>query len=185
MTKLKNSKNETYDLLIRGAGGYFTLGSMSNEAADYWRRQQTEDLMLHLQWPEDDDVGPKEGGYRLADYRESADIAQVVGFDDIEKIKVYFGDEELETPDEGISVRKSKLHPNNFEGSALFTRTKDWGHLSYRIETAGGFDFKKLLLKKMVLGYCDVIAEVVYDNEVLEPADFFEYPGKVEATIIS
>ena len=110
-----NLKSQTYDILIRGAGGYFSLGSMSDEAASYWKSQETNDLIQHLQWPEEEDIGPKEGVYRLEDYRDSANIAQVVGFDDIEKIKVYSGDVELDVPDEGIDTRLSKFQPNNFE----------------------------------------------------------------------
>ena len=190
MNDLNENGMTTYDIVIRGSGGDFTLGQITTEAANYWSTLSQEELLLHLSCPEEEDIGPSEAQYRLEDYRDSANLAYEIGFDEIDKVKIYSasGEQLIGWYGESLNVKSVSLEHqcriDGLEGCSLFTRTMDEGHLCYTVNTRGEFDFRKLSFTKVIINGESIFNDVVYDGKTLEIEDYFERVGVLKAEIL-
>lgn len=192
MTNTRNQyrKKNVYILAIRGSGGFYTLGEISREAADYWVNREENDLIIHLVHPEDCDVGPTDDRFRLPDYRDSANLVSEFGFTEIEKLIVYQENREWDRTEHVLKSLRvpAVFHENQrFYGSqscTLETRTSECGHVVYRIDTTGKFDPRKLTFtQKFLRKDFMLIDSVYYDNVLLNVWEYFENVGELHAKI--
>ncbi len=189
MTNSTLNDLQTYIIAIRGTGGEFTISWISADAGEYWSTQSHENLIMHLTFPEDEDIGPSDERYRLPDYRDNANIL-VSGLDEIEKVTVYSesGKQLMGRHGEGLHIEAADSiqmnDPNDQNKRVLSTRTIDAGHMTYVVRTTGAFDFDKLSFKKIMIEGDWVINEAFYEGEVLDSNDdYFEDLGELEAKI--
>ena len=178
MNNLKQTKVKTYDIVICGSGGNFTLGEIPTKIANDWAGMSQDELGPYLSMSKN----------RGKDYRDSANIACEVGLDEIDKVKIYsasgeelmaFQEEELNI----VSLERTEMM-DQWNGCALFTRTMDEGHLVYRLETTTDFDPDKLRFLRVNVGVMYVVNRVFYERKELDCIEYFERCGELKARII-
>lgn len=176
-------EGNAYRILVKGDGGEFVIGEISDEAFKYWSSRDQDELSAYVANPDGSQFEPKEEAYRLEPWRELGDFVHAYGIESIEQLIVEDAEgNELHnlTNDQvreiGITVHadvNEKRSMDDYKGSVIFTRSREKGYCIYPLTTTEPFDISKLKLTEVDVWDHELVTALSYGEDELEMEEGF------------
>ncbi|WP_379553566.1 hypothetical protein [Qipengyuania sp. DGS5-3] len=174
-----------YRIEIKGSGGEFCLGSISNDAGDYWVQQSKDGFLAHINdlTGGPDDLSDK--GVALPQWHDINNFAHNYGIEDIDRILVL--DEmnhskvvaDNAEPEWQALIKKHDLVLSDkfseHTGYVLFSRSREKGNCIIDLSIEEPFDSRKLELREVDFWDHEIVVGFTYEGEELH---FIETFGK-------
>ncbi len=171
-----------YEITIKGSGGEFCIGSISDSAASYWSSMSKSEFTSYLCNPEDHRLEPSDESLQLAKWHDLHNVVWVYGIEELETLTIkdsknraiYKIAKELkeETPvyeDESI-IERAK--PYNGK-PVVFSRSYEKGHCILNLSTEEPFNPVRLAFQKSEISGHSLITSIQYDGEDLPMEESF------------
>lgn len=165
-----------YAIEIKGDGGGFCIGSVSEAAAAHWSKVSRDDLISYLVDPDGHPLEPSDENLRLARWPDLNDVVAVYGVEGFETLTVrdIDGNAVFETNKrsslkraavEGQSV-KDRAAPHNGK-PVVFSRSREKGSCLFNLTTEQPFSRSRLSLQTVKICGRSLITGLEYDGETL------------------
>jgi len=183
MTTSNLNSGYTYRVSIKGDGGEFTLGEISDVAYSHWVKRTSTELSGYVANPEGSKFEPANDDHRLAAWHDLDEFAHEYGIEHIQQITIEsLQGEELISLD-GDTARSSGLVEDayvlgrmpigDYRGGCIFCRTFEKGYCTYIIQSDVKFDLSKLRLMDGYICGVEAIVGLTYDGTPLEIEEEF------------
>jgi hypothetical protein len=171
-----------YAITIKGDGGEFCIGSISEAAAAHWAKVPRDDLVSYVCDPEGHKLEPSDDTLRLNTWHEMNDIVSVYGVESFETLTVRDsqGIAVFETSKRS-AIKKSETENQSVKDRAVshngktvvFTRSREKGNCLFNLTTDE--PFKRSRLSFNILEICGrtLITSLNYGDERLMMNELF------------
>ncbi len=176
----------SYQIIIKGNGGEFCLGSIPDRAGQYWEDQPKHDLIEHLCNSEACSEELVELGVNLPSWHEIDDFAHEYGIEDVERITVLDLTEKSELVADNVDPEWAAQMVNcelaissefeNHHGYKLFTRSCEKGICTIDLSIDEPFDSSKLAMREVEFWDHTLIVGFSYAGEELSLSETFGKP---------
>ncbi len=176
----------SYQIVVKGNGGEFCLGSIPDKAGEYWKTRSKDDFLAHLNDPEGCTGEMVELGVNLHGWHEIDDFAHEYGIEDVEQITVLdlTGQSEViadsAEPEWAARMENYELTISsefeNHKGFSLLTRSCEKGTCVIDLSIEEPFDSSKIVMREVEFWDHTLIVSFSYAGEELSFSETFDKP---------
>jgi len=171
-----------YEITIKGNGGEFCIGSISDAAASYWSQVSKSELISYLCDPHGHRLEPVDKSLKLEKWHELNNVVWTYGIEGLETLTIKDSNNRTvyklsaaprdETPvyeDDSI-IERAK--PYNGK-PVVFSRSHEKGHCILNLSTDEPFNPVRLAFQKSEIAGHSLITSIQYDGEDLPLEESF------------
>lgn len=170
-----------YSITIKGDGGEFCIGSISEAAAAHWSKASRDDLVSYLVDPDGHPLEPSDENLRLPRWPDLNDVVAVYGIEGFETLtvrdaegKAVFETNKLSSLKKTVEEQsvRDRAAPHNGT-SVVFSRSREKGSCLFNLATDEPFKPSRLSFQTMKICGLTLITSVKYDGEELPIEETF------------
>lgn len=171
-----------YEISIKGNGGEFCIGSISDAAASYWSKVSKSEFTSYLCNPDGHRLEPNDESLQLEKWHDLNNVVWVYGIEGLETLTIkdpknrtiykIAGEPRDDTPVYENDSIIERAKPYNGK-PVVFSRSHEKGHCILNLSTEEPFNPVRLAFQKSEIAGHSLITSIQYDGEDLPMEESF------------